>query len=183
MKYIATILSISLWIQTPIFGKDLSQDGAYMLERITDSNASAFEALAQDYEQEFSCITGKKKSTDGTYSLDSDWNSPYEGFYWMENNKVLGFCIKGSIDGYSDIMEFYIIPGARNKHIGKKLAFAIFDKYPGKWQVRQIEGAEDARKFWNNTVNEYTSSNYQESRLIDPHWGPVTCQRFNSRTK
>lgn len=183
LKQTTRIIVIFLWVHIPIFSKDQSQYGAYMLKRITDSNASAFKDLVQDYEEEFSAITGKKKSQDGMYSLDSDWNPPYEGFYWIEDNQVVGFCIKGNLNGYSDIMEFYIIPSARRKHAGKKLAFAIFDRYPEKWQVRQIESAEDARCFWRKTIKEYTSGNYQEVELLDPYWGPITSQRFECRTK
>lgn len=151
-----------------------------MLEKITQSNASFFDRLVQDYEEEFSSVTGKKRGPDGKYPLDSGWKFPNEGFYWKENGEIAGFCVKGRSGDHSDILEFYILPSFRNRKVGEKLAFAIFDAYPGKWQVRQIEGADEAREFWRKIINKYTSGNFEEIQFTDPYWGPVTCQRFES---
>lgn len=154
-----------------------------MLQKITDSNSSIFDQLIQEYEEEFASITGKKKNQDGKYPLDSDWKSPNEGFYWLEKNKIVGFCVKGNNKGCLDIFEFYVIPAFRGKGIGEKMAFAVFDTYPGKWQVRQIEGADEAREFWRKTISKYTSGDFKENTSIDPYWGPITCQRFESRAR
>ena len=131
-----------------------------MLELINNQNAYVFEHLMQDYEEEFSCITGKEKNQEGTYSIDTDWHFPNIGYYWKEGSEVLGFCIKDTIDGYSDI--------------------AVFDNHPGLWQVRQLLEATLARKFWKQTLDDYTQGNYVELLITDPIWGEVTCQRFRS---
>ena len=55
-----------------------------MLEKITAANATVFDRLVQDYEEEFSPITKKEKGADGKYALDADWRPPNEGFYWKE---------------------------------------------------------------------------------------------------
>ena len=154
-----------------------------MLKKITQLNASIFDALVQDYEEEFSNITGKKKDEDGKYPLDADWKAPYEGFYWIKDKVITGFCLKGKAGIFSDITELYIIPKFRHQGIGKNLAFSIFDAFPGKWQVRQIEGATAAREFWRNIVCQYTSGSFEELQFKDPYWGPVTCQRFISTGK
>jgi predicted acetyltransferase len=152
-----------------------------MLQKITDLNSSIFDQLIQAYEEEFASITGKKKNQNGKYSLDSDWKSPNEGFYWLEKGEIVGFCVKGKSKEYSDIFEFYVIPTFRGKGIGEKMAFAVFDAYPGKWQVRQIEGADKAREFWRKTIRNYTSGDFKEIEFIDSYWGPVTCQRFTNK--
>lgn len=154
-----------------------------MLEAITKENASIFERLVQDYEEEFSPITGKKKGKNGMFPLDSDWRAPNQGFYWIEDEKKVGFCIKGTCDSYSDISEFYVIPSSRGHGAGKRFAFAIFDLFPGDWQVRQIENADLAKKFWRSVIKDYSSGAFKEEIREDPHWGKVTCQRFTSRTK
>lgn len=61
-------------------------------------------------------------------------------------------------------------------------AFAIFDKFPGPWQVRQILSAVKAISFWRTIVHEYTGGKYQEDLVDDSHWGSVIRQRFTSRT-
>lgn len=154
-----------------------------MLEKITSYNSSIFDQLVQEYEREFSSITGKKPDKNGKYALDSDWSSPNEGFYWIENDQVVGFCIKIEIGSSSDISEFYVIPSYRKKGIGERMAFAVFDLFPGKWQVRQIEGAEEAKQFWRKIIRKYTQGNFDEIETEDAYWGTVTCQRFENNKK
>ena len=151
-----------------------------MLERITFHNCSTFDSLVQDYESEFSSITGKKKNDDGFYTLDSSWEEPYEGYYWTKNGKRIGFVIISIENEIADVAEFYVIPSFRNQGIGKIMAHSIFDKYHGRWQVRQIQGADDAKAFWRAVIRSYKSGKYQESTVDDPTWGTVTCQTFDS---
>lgn len=95
--------------------------------------------------------------------------------------KPTGFVLKGMVNGRSDIAEFYILPCYRKRGFGKLLAFAVFDRFPGPWQVRQILGAENALAFWRRTIHEYTHGNYTEDQINDPHWGLITRQLFESR--
>lgn len=136
--------------------------------------------MIQDYEGEFSPMTGKKPNEIGKFELDVDYRPPNESFYWVEETKKVGFCISQVVDGYFDIAEFYIVPTHRGQKIGEKLAQAIFDKFQGSWQVRQLKQAEDATAFWRKVIAKYTHGNYVEILLEDPHWGSVICQRFKS---
>ena len=75
-----------------------------MLELINELNSNIFDELVQDYEEEFSSITGKKKNQSGKYSLDCDWRTPNFGYYWNDGKNVMGFCIVDFInllDGFS----------------------------------------------------------------------------------
>jgi predicted acetyltransferase len=117
--------------------------------------------------------------------VDSPWNPtgppPQSGFYWFRKEKPLGFAIRTEIDGRSDVAEFYILPCYRNTGLGKSLAFALFDQFPGPWQVRQIPTAKAATAFWRRVIAEYTQDNYKEDQVEDPHWGKVIRQLFESR--
>lgn len=152
-----------------------------MLQLIDESNSSIFDKLVQDYEDEFSSITGKKKNQDGKYDLDVDWRSPNIGYYWQEDSNIVGFCIVDSVDDNLDIGEFYVVPAYREKGIGQNMAFAVFSQHPGPWQVRQIVHAELAKRFWRRVINDYTAGDYTESQVDDPTWGQVICQRFTSQ--
>jgi predicted acetyltransferase len=152
-----------------------------MLELINESNSYIFDKLAQDYEDEFSPTSGKKKNQDGKYSIDVDWRFPNVGYYWKEGSKVVGFSIVESIDGYSEIVDFYVVPAYRKKMVGKNMAFAVFNKHPGPWRVRQIPGSEVATKFWTRVIGEYTNENYTESQIENPPWGLSVCQIFNNQ--
>ncbi len=146
------------------------------------ANVHIFEVFAQDYEAEFSAITLKEPDAEGRFALEADWQSPNNGFYQFMNGKPVGFAIRGQTDeGRSDIAEFYILPCYRKQGLGKLLAFAIFDLFPGYWQVREIPTAVNAIAFWRTTIGEYTEGIYTEDQIKDPHWGSVLRQCFESR--
>jgi len=65
--------------------------------------------------------------------------------------------------------------------MGKTLAFAMFDQFPGPWQVRQIPTAKEAIAFWRSIISEYTNNNFKEDYVVDPHWGNVLRQTFESQ--
>ncbi|MCH9811358.1 GNAT family N-acetyltransferase, partial [bacterium] len=123
----------------------------------------------------------KEKNSQGKYELDSDWRSPYQGYYCVEGQKILGFCIIGKKEAFFDIMEFYVLPEYRRKNVGKKFAFSIFNAFDGKWQVRQIEAANAARAFWRSIIKDYSSGDFVEEVALDPDWGKITRQRFESK--
>jgi predicted acetyltransferase len=148
---------------------------------ITKENAHIFNVFIQDYEAEFSAITKKEPNAEGRFALEADWRKPNHGFYWFGKEKPIGFVITTEVDGRSDIAEFYILPCYRRTGLGKRLAFAVFDRFPGPWQVRQIPTAEEAIAFWRATISEYTEGNYTEDRVKDSHWGEVIRQTFESR--
>ena len=80
-------------------------------------------------------------------------------------NKILGFAMVNSYvqvfeNGHS-IAEFMVIPKYRKNHIGKKVAFELFDRYRGNWEVSPSYNSCSALFFWNKLVKEYTSSNYK----------------------
>lgn len=152
-----------------------------MLELIHESNSYIFDTFAQDYEDEFSPISGKKKNQDGKYPIDVDWRLPNIGYYWKDGSKIVGFSIIEPIDGYSEIVDFYVIPAYRKKMVGTNMAFALFDRHPGPWRIRQIPGSEAATKFWRKAIDEYTKGNYAESQIDNPPWSLSICQIFNNR--
>lgn len=71
----------------------------------------------------------------------------------------------------------------RKRGEGKAFAFAVFDQFSGPWQVRQIENADLAKKFWREIIDEYSGGNYEEQAIDDSLWGKATCQRCTSRKK
>lgn len=153
-----------------------------MLERIDSGNHQYFDKIVQDYEEEFSPITGKKKQEDGLYALDANWEDPYEGYYWQDQQGgIHGFVIMTVENSVGDIADFYVVPSSRKHGIGEKMAHETFNRHKGKWQVKQIEGADKATIFWRKVIQSYTNGQYEESNIDDPKWGPVTCQTFDSK--
>lgn len=145
---------------------------------INHQNSHIFEVFEQDYEAEFSAITKKEPNAEGRFAIEADWKKPNSGFFFFTDGKPAGFVIRTIIDRRSDIAEFYILPCYRKKGFGKTMAFAIFDLFPGLWQVRQILAATDAITFWRTIIHEYTNGNYTEDQVNDPQWGMVMRQMF-----
>jgi len=98
-----------------------------------------------------------------TYFTDED---RYAFFIKEEGtDKLLGFAmindyVQNFDDGHS-IAEYLVIPKYRRNKIGKKVAFKIFDKYPGNWEVKPSYNSEKAYLFWKKTIEEYTKNNYK----------------------
>ena len=151
------------------------------IERINELNSLIFDELVQEYEDEFSSVSGKKKNQEGKYSVDVDWRSPNIGYYWKEDSAIVGFSLIETIDGFFEIVDFYVIPAYRGKMIGKNMAFAVFDQHPGPWRIRQISGSQLAAKFWRRVIGEYTNENFTETQIDNPPWGTSVCQIFNNQ--
>lgn len=89
-----------------------------------------------------------------------------------EKDKLLGFAmineyLKKFKEGYS-IAEYLVIPKYRRNKIGKKIAFEIFDKFPGNWEVSPSYNSEKAYLFWKKTIEEYTNNNckYEDATFL-----------------
>ncbi len=58
------------------------------------------------------------------------------------------------------IAEFLIMPKFRRNHIGKKVAYEIFNKFKGNWEIQPMKNNLGAYAFWKNIIFEYTNGNY-----------------------
>ena len=167
------LLFLSLVLNLPIIGS--------VLVPVDSSNADVFNRLCQVHEAEFSVVTGKVPNMDGTFDVEYSWKAPFNAFLLVENKKPVGFVVKDTLEGISDVTSFFIIPSCRGRGLGKRMAYEIFDRYPGMWQVRQLAGADKFKLFWRRVIKDYTIGNYSEGDIIDPYWGFITLQSFVSR--
>lgn len=58
------------------------------------------------------------------------------------------------------ISEILIMPKYRRNHLGKKVAYEVFEKFKGDWEVQPMENNPNAYAFWKNIIEEYTEGNY-----------------------
>ncbi len=108
---------------------------------------------------------------DGSQYIDNDINENcifeynwFDNYFIKNNEKYLGIVLvnanlKFNKNGKS-IAEFLIIPKYRRNHIGKKVAYDIFEKFKGNWEVQPMENNPIAYTFWHNIIAEYTNNNY-----------------------
>lgn len=148
---------------------------------LVDKDNPTFKKLQQDYEDEFSPITGYTKGADGLYDqemLMSHWSPKGHHVYLAlsDTDEPLGFSVVNlssmisKADDVKDIAEFYVVPSQRRRNIGKQIAFAIFSLYPGKWEVRQLPDLHVATRFWNRVISDFSETKYSQIEMSNAQW-------------
>ena len=143
------------------------------------ANRDVYNNLAQGYEAEFSAITGKKPDARGIFRLDTRIGDDVRAFLLSVGDVPAGMiAVRTKDDGSYEVAEFYVVPSFRKRAWGQKFAHAVWRAMPGKWEIKQIAGAEYAAEFWRKTIGAFPPMEFQEDRYDDSYWGMVTRQRF-----
>jgi len=153
-----------------------------------------FERLMQLYLYDFSEIEGFDINQDGSFGpasfrLETYWTEPDRfPFLIYANSKIAGFVLVNTYtrlsenNGAKSIAEFFILRKYRRRGIGRQAAFYVFDRFPGKWEVRQIRSNLDGYRFWKRIIAEYTNNQFTETFLDEKAWrGPV--QSFDNSAR
>jgi predicted acetyltransferase len=146
---------------------------------VSPNNLNVYLNLAQSYEGEFSFLTKKQPNDQGLFELDTPIEPPVRGYILYVAATPAGIAaIKEKQSHDYEVCEFYVVPSFRSGSLGEKFAHAIWDKHPGRWEIKQIEGAQYATKFWHKVISRYTHEDFVEDEFLDPYWGRVCRQRF-----
>ena len=106
---------------------------------------------------------------DGSQYIDNDINDYFtdndrNAYFIKSDNKYLGMVMINENLKFNNkgkcIAEFLIMPKYRRNHIGKNVAYDIFEKFKGDWEVQPMESNPIAYSFWKNIINEYTKGKY-----------------------
>jgi predicted acetyltransferase len=74
------------------------------------------------------------------------------------------------------ISEFFIMRKYRGRGVGRAVAFSIFDRFRGKWEVREVECNAPSLRFWRSVIAEYTGGKYAEINWTgESSKGPIQC--------
>ena len=129
-------------------------------------------------------LTGKENPEKYKH-LGSYWEKKNRKPYFIAiNTTIVGFVLLNNHtlvqkDGYN-VAEFYIKKAYRNKGIGKKAVYVLFNLFPGRWEIRQLDNNITGQKFWNNVVDKYTNHNYKEISFENEKWRGIV-QIFDNR--
>nr|WP_216628447.1 GNAT family N-acetyltransferase [Pseudoalteromonas caenipelagi] len=137
--------------------------------------------LAQAYEAEFSSLTGKLPNQKGVFSLDTPLDETHIGYLAFDGAYPIAFANISSRGNNHEICEFYVIPSVRKRKIGSLFINKIWQAHPGKWEVKQIQGADHAIQFWRKALT-LNGVSYSESEYEDAYWGKVNRQIFTIKT-
>ena len=143
-----------------------------------------FERLMQLYLHDLGEFDNTDVNEVGLFSypyLDSYWNEPDRcPFLIYCDGRVAGLALvnRHSVafkqgEAHS-IAEFFVIRKYRGLGVGRRAAVHIFDRFPGKWEVGQMQRNVVSQQFWRKVIGEYTSDKFSETFLDTPSWnGPV----------
>ena len=140
---------------------------------------------------DFSEIDGSDVDELGEFvcrNLDRYWKEPgrYPLLIYVDG-KIAGFALVAYRSVVSRntkarwIAEFFVMRKYRRRGIGKRVAFEVFNRYPGSWEVGQIPQNVPALKFWRRVIGEYTRDNYREIVLDNETWRGTVQIFDNSR--
>jgi predicted acetyltransferase len=121
--------------------------------------------LLELYAHDFSEFIDLKIGADGSFSYKQ------LPLYWKESNRhPFLVTLNGHLAGFVfvrrgaeisndtdvlDMAEFFIVRDYRRLGIGTKVAQEVWEKFPGKWEVRIIDRNQRAMKFWGCAISEF----------------------------
>ncbi|MDF2650645.1 MAG: hypothetical protein K0Q73_6450, partial [Paenibacillus sp.] len=73
------------------------------------------------------------------------------------------------------ISDFFVMRKYRRKGVGRYVAFSLFERFTGTWEIRQTSANQPAYTYWKQVISKYKQNNvYQEEFLQNEKWnGPV----------
>jgi predicted acetyltransferase len=158
----------------------LSIDPATPAERETLAN------LIQLYLYDFSEFDEEQADVDahGRFpaypDLDAYWREPgRHPFLFRVDDRLAGFAlvqrlVRPASEPTWGMVEFFILRRYRRLGLGREAAVALFNRFPGRWEVGQLHANTGATAFWRRVIAEYTAGRYSEVGTDDPAWqGPV----------
>ena len=89
------------------------------------------------------------------------FNYPYLDNYWTDADRSpLLFRVDGHWAGFAlvrtgpprDMAEFFVMRRYRRGGYGTEAARAVFERFPGEWQVRQLSSNPAATTFWRRAI-------------------------------
>ena len=125
--------------------------------------------LLEKYDYEFSQYDRRDVNALGLYGYD------YLDYYWTEPNRWAFFLrVDGKLAGFVMVndypeadyptdyclSEFFVLYKYRRMGVGKAAAFAVFDRFPGRWQLKRHPKNLPSVRFWDRVVSEYTGGDF-----------------------
>ena len=146
-------------------------------------------ALLELYVYDFSEILELDVGDDGRFyvpSLAIYASDPRcHAFLVRVDGKLAGFALvqrRSRLTGdeaVTDIAEFFVMHRYRRRGVGDHVARAMFDRFPGRWEVREKVNNPRAIAFWRRVIGRYTNGRFEEETRDDERWRGIV-QRFDN---
>jgi len=139
-----------------------------VLDAAVSSDAGLLANLLELYLHDLSeAFPAMELGPDGRFGYDKlplYWLEPERRFPFLirYGTRVAGFVLatRGSPASDDpdvfDVAEFFVIRRDRRSGVGRRAAFLVWDRLPGRWIVRVSERNTGALPFWTGVIAEYT---------------------------
>ena len=104
-------------------------------------------------------------------SIASYWDaaevSRRHPFVVRADGKLAGFALVRQIaqdPPTHDMGEFFVLRKYRRTGLGRRVACDLFDRFPGRWEVRELPANVAAQRFWRRTIEDYTRGAFTETQ-------------------
>jgi predicted acetyltransferase len=164
----------------------------WTLKPLEEGERTLFERLLQLYFYDFSEFDPDDVDETGQFQVTG--YEPYgrepghDAWLLRVEGKPAGFVLVNERSPIPDsgdrhyIHEFHVLRKYRRQGLGAKMAWAIFDRYPGGWQIVEIGPNEPAKHFWRRAIERYTGGRYRE-RVMQGMRFPLHIQEFDTSDK
>lgn len=140
--------------------------------------------LAQLYAYDFGEVMGWDIPDSGRFPdgiIDGCFDGAHrQAFLLRVDGRLAGFAIVDTRsrltgdEGVRDMAEFFVARRYRGRGVGAEAARVLFERFGGRWEVRQTDGNGPALAFWRKVIARYTGGRFEESVHDGPRWrGPV----------
>jgi len=136
----------------------VSRQPPVLLEPVTHDQSAVLNNLFELYAHDFSEYVPLDLKPSGRFdvTVGEQWwaRDDHFPFFIRSVGKLCGFALvrRGSrvtgADQVMDVAEFFVVRGARGKHVGTSAARALFDRFPGRWEIRARQANPPAIRFW-----------------------------------
>jgi predicted acetyltransferase len=141
------------------------------VEQATRADEARLSNLLEFYLHDLSDVFGLTLGPDGRFGY------PWLPRFWSEPEKRFAYliCCRGDLAGFAlvtrgspasddpdalDVAEFFVLRPYRRSGVGRRAAFLLWDRMPGRWVVRVSQANQAALPFWEDVVGEYTRGQY-----------------------
>ena len=126
-------------------------------------------------------------------SANGKFGYNYLDLYWEEegrhaflirvDSQIAGFAMVNAHhhtpDAQFSMAEFLIMRRFQRQGVGKAVAFEVFSRFRGFWEIGQLREHAAAQRFWRSVISQYTSGEFHEFDGCGEWDGPI--QVFESQ--
>jgi len=134
-----------------------------------DDDRTVVRRLLQLYHYDFSEFDGSDGNPHGEYLhryFDEYWNdSDRKAFLFRVDSALAGFALVFAGEP-RDIAEFFVMRKYRSRGVGAQAAASLFDRFPGRWTVRQQLTNPAATAFWRKAIPHPFQEHQQGAEIV-----------------